>query len=89
MGPVGSVFAALCRLGVAPVVGALGVAGLGFLLRDWILIPLLALFLGATLWPLDETVHGTGAGIGKNPPGKPALPAGSRPRGAVRPSTLV
>lgn len=53
-GPLGSVFAALCCLGVAPVVGALSAAGLGFLLDDLILLPLLALFLGATIWALHR-----------------------------------
>lgn len=51
-GPAGSLFAALCCLGAAPVVGALGAVGLGFLVNDLILIPLLVLFLGATLWAL-------------------------------------
>lgn len=49
-GPLGSIFAALCCLGAAPVLGALSAVGLGFLIHDAILIPLLALFLAVTIW---------------------------------------
>ncbi|MDT8369085.1 MAG: hypothetical protein RQ745_07745 [Longimicrobiales bacterium] len=51
-GPVGSIFAALCCLGFAPLLGALGAVGLGFVVNDVILIPLLVLFLGATIGAL-------------------------------------
>lgn len=59
-GPAGSVFTALCCLGVAPVLAALTAIGLGFLIHDLILIPLLALFLGVTVWALarDRDQHG-------------------------------
>ncbi|MGH7556222.1 MAG: MerC family mercury resistance protein [Gemmatimonadota bacterium] len=59
-GPLGSIVTALCCLGAAPVVGALAALGLGFLLRDAILIPLLALFLAVTAWSLrgDRRRHG-------------------------------
>lgn len=59
-GPLGSVFATLCCVGAAPVVGALSAAGLGFVLNDVILLPLLVLFLGATIWGLhrDRARHG-------------------------------
>lgn len=59
-GPVGSLFAALCCLGVAPVLAALGAVGLGFVVNDLILVPLLVLFLGVTLWALqrDRPRHG-------------------------------
>lgn len=62
-GPLGSVFAALCCLGVAPVVGALAAGGLGFLVRDAILIPLLALFLVITIGSLrrERRRHGCAA----------------------------
>lgn len=53
-GPLGSAFAALCCLGVAPVLGALSAVGLGFLIHDLILIPMLALFLGVTIWVLGR-----------------------------------
>lgn len=49
-GPLGSVVAALCCLGLAPVLGALSAVGLGFLIHDAILIPLLALFLAVSVW---------------------------------------
>ncbi|MGH7545023.1 MAG: MerC family mercury resistance protein [Gemmatimonadota bacterium] len=49
---VGSAVALLCCAGVAPVLGMVSALGLGFLLRDAILIPLLVLGLGVTLWGL-------------------------------------
>lgn len=59
-GPLGSIFAALCCLGVTPVLGALAAVGLGFLIHDVILIPLLALFLAVTIWSLrrEQRRHG-------------------------------
>jgi mercuric ion transport protein len=54
---MGSVFAALCCAGVPAVLGALSAAGLGFLINDLILLPLLALFLGLALWSLSEGAH--------------------------------
>lgn len=59
-GPLGSVFTALCCLGAAPVIAALSAVGLGFLVNDLILIPLLVLFLGVTIWALrrDRPRHG-------------------------------
>lgn len=42
----------LCCLGFAPALGALAAAGLGFLLRDALLVPLLGLFLAVTIWSL-------------------------------------
>ncbi|SRR5260370_19240947 len=51
-GLLGSAVALLCCAGVAPVIGILSAIGLGFLLRDAILIPLLILALGVTLWGL-------------------------------------
>jgi len=51
-GLVGSGVALLCCAGVAPVIGVLSALGLGFLLRDAILIPLLGLGLGLTVWGL-------------------------------------
>jgi mercuric ion transport protein len=57
---LGSAFAALCCAGVPAVLGALSAAGLGFLVNDLILLPLLALFLGLALWGLGSGVsrHG-------------------------------
>lgn len=59
-GPIGSVVSALCCLGVAPALSALAAVGLGFLIHDWILIPLLTLFLGVTVRALhrDRPRHG-------------------------------
>ncbi len=51
-GLVGSAVSLLCCAGVAPVIGLLSAIGLGFLLRDAILIPLLILGLGVTAWGL-------------------------------------
>ncbi|MFQ5703464.1 MAG: MerC family mercury resistance protein [Gemmatimonadales bacterium] len=51
-GPIGSIFTALCCLGAAPVLAALSAIGLGFVISDAILIPLLIFFLGATIFAL-------------------------------------
>lgn len=51
-GLAGSAVALLCCAGVAPVLAIVSALGLGFLLRDAILIPLLILGLGVTLWGL-------------------------------------
>ena len=60
-GPIGSIFAALCCLGFAPALAALSAVGLGFLINDLVLIPLLVLFLGTTIWGLhrDRARHKT------------------------------
>jgi mercuric ion transport protein len=59
-GAVGSGFTALCCLGAPAALGILSAAGLGFLVNDAILVPLLALLLGVTLWSLRRvgTRHG-------------------------------
>jgi mercuric ion transport protein len=49
IGAGGSVFAALCCLGTPAIVAVVSAVGLGFLLRDAILIPLLVAFLLATV----------------------------------------
>lgn len=60
LGSLGSAFAAACCAGVPAVLGALSASGLGFLVNDLILFPLLALFLGLGLWGLWDGVtrHG-------------------------------
>ncbi|MGH7614391.1 MAG: MerC domain-containing protein [Gemmatimonadales bacterium] len=65
-GLVGSAVALLCCAGVAPVIGVLSAIGLGFLLRDAILIPLLILGLGVTLWGLwqGRRCHGRSGPLG-------------------------
>ena len=62
-GTLGAVFASLCCLGFAPLLAALSAAGLGFVISDAVLIPLLALFLGITLWGLHgaRRRHGNSA----------------------------
>ncbi|MBI1930357.1 MerC domain-containing protein [Candidatus Poribacteria bacterium] len=49
LGIVGSLIAALCCLGVPAVLSIFTAIGLGFLINDAILLPLLALFLLITL----------------------------------------
>ena len=51
-GSLGSIFASLCCLGVGPVLAALSAMGLGFVINDAILIPLLAIFLLIAVWGL-------------------------------------
>jgi mercuric ion transport protein len=48
-GIVGSFVAALCCLGVPAVVSIVAAIGLGFLIKDAILLPLMAVFLLVTL----------------------------------------
>jgi mercuric ion transport protein len=52
-GAVGSVIATLCCLGFAPLVALLSAIGVGFLVNDAVLLPLLIVFLvigGIGLW---------------------------------------
>lgn len=49
IGVGGSLFAALCCLGFPALLAILSAVGLGFLVKDKILIPLLAIFLLVTL----------------------------------------
>jgi len=51
-GLFGSGFALLCCAGVAPVLGLLSAIGLGFMINDAVLVPLLLLALGVTGWGL-------------------------------------
>lgn len=48
----GSIFAALCCLGFPALLSILSAIGLGFLINDAILLPLLAIFLVVTLFGL-------------------------------------
>ena len=61
IGVGGSLFAALCCLGFPALLAILSAAGLGFLLKDAILIPLLGVFLLVTLWGLylGKSHHGS------------------------------
>jgi len=49
VGVVGSIFAALCCLGFTALLSILSAIGLGFLINDAVLLPLLIIFLGFTL----------------------------------------
>ncbi len=51
-GSIGSIFASLCCLGLAPLLAALSSIGLGFIVNDAILIPMLIVFLCFTVWGL-------------------------------------
>lgn len=52
IGVGGSIFAALCCLGFPALLAIVSSIGLGFLINDAILIPLLIAFLAVTLWGL-------------------------------------
>ena len=49
IGVLGSLFTALCCLGVPALLSILSAIGLGFLINDAILLPLLVAFLGITV----------------------------------------
>ena len=51
---MGATVAALCCAGVPAVLGALSAAGLGFLVNDLILFPLVLVSLGVALWGLGR-----------------------------------
>lgn len=53
-GSFGSAFAALCCAGAPAILAALSAAGLGFLINDVILFPLLAISLASALWGLTD-----------------------------------
>lgn len=57
--PAAAVFTALCLVGLDPVIGLVSTLGLGVILTEVILVPLLAACLGLTLWALatDRTYH--------------------------------
>lgn len=52
LGFLGTLFASLCCLGVPIVIAPLTAIGLGFLMSDLILLPLVLIFLLVTLWGL-------------------------------------
>lgn len=52
VGIIGAAFAALCCLGISAVLSIVTAIGLGFLINDAILLPLLAISLIVTLWGL-------------------------------------
>src|SRR5579884_2789044 len=50
MGSLGSIFASLCCIGTPALLALLSSIGAGFLISDKILIPLLVVFLGISVW---------------------------------------
>ena len=52
LGFVGTLFTSLCCLGVSVVIAPLTAIGLGFLINDLILLPLVLVFLVIMLWGL-------------------------------------
>ncbi len=59
-GSIGSLITGLCCLGFAPALGLLTALGVGFLINDLILIPLLAVFLGISIWDLKAASRSHG-----------------------------
>lgn len=53
----GSIFTALCCLGFPALLSILSAIGLGFLINDAILLPLLSIFLVITLWGLFSGIR--------------------------------
>jgi mercuric ion transport protein len=52
VGILGATFAAVCCLGISAVLSVVTAIGLGFLIKDAILLPLLILSLAVALWGL-------------------------------------
>ena len=52
VGIVAAAFAALCCLGIAAVLSVVSAIGLGFLIHDAVLLPLLVISLAVALWGL-------------------------------------
>ncbi len=59
-GSLGATVAALCCAGVPAFLGALSAAGLGFLVNDLVLLPLVLVSLGVALWGLGGARYATG-----------------------------
>lgn len=57
LGTLGAIFTALCCIGTPALLALLTSIGAGFLINDLILLPLLVVFLGTTLWGLRRTQH--------------------------------
>jgi mercuric ion transport protein len=68
IGVGGSTFAALCCLGVPALLAILSAIGLGFLIHDAVLIPMLVVFLAITVYGLYDGVrrhrHRLALGVG-------------------------
>jgi len=57
VGPLGAIAAALCCLGFPAALALLSALGLGFVINDAILLPLLGVFLAITLVGLAAGTH--------------------------------
>ena len=55
IGSLGSIFAALCCIGTLALLAFLTSIGAGFLINDKILIPLLVVFLGISIWGIYKS----------------------------------
>lgn len=57
---IGSGLSALCCLGTPVIIGILSAVGLGFMINDAVLLPLLTFFLGLNLWATYQSTkrHG-------------------------------
>ncbi|TAN08226.1 MAG: MerC family mercury resistance protein [Rhodanobacteraceae bacterium] len=55
---LGALFAAACCLGLPLLLSALSAAGVGFLIHDAVLIPLLVAFVALNLWLLRRATSG-------------------------------
>ena len=55
IGNIGAIFAGLCCIGTPALLAALASVGLGFLINDLILLPLLLIFLGISIWGIQRS----------------------------------
>ncbi len=55
IGSLGSIFASLCCIGTPALLAFLTSIGAGFLINDKILIPLLVIFLGISIWGIYKS----------------------------------
>ena len=60
IGTLGSIFAALCCIGTPVLLAFLASIGLGFLINDLILVPLLLVFLALSLWGMARSLAAHG-----------------------------
>jgi len=65
IGSLGSIFAALCCIGTPALLAFPTSIGVGFLINDKILIPLLVVFLGISIWGIYKSSksHGRKGGL--------------------------
>jgi mercuric ion transport protein len=57
VGTLGSIFAALCCIGTPALLALLASIGVGFLIRDVILVPLLVVFLAINVWGIQRSLR--------------------------------